>query len=150
MLTIPFDARGAMGAFAYFLGILLILGVVLLAGLRRERLGRFGLSRRTRITGFAVVAVLYVGAIYGWLWWRTFYGLRIDPAAGRLELTVLMPERTLAWPLAEITAIRAASGSKAGMARLEVETRDGRTYHSPDLRSAEIAEIDRQIARLTR
>jgi hypothetical protein len=145
MITIPFDTRGALVACAFFLGLLLVLGVVFLVNLRRERLGRFGLTRRTRVTGFVLVAVLYVAAIYGWLFWRTFYELRIDPAAGRLELTVLLPERTLEWPLAEIAGLRPVPGSRAGFARLVVETRDGRRFRSPDRRSAEIAEIHRRL-----
>jgi hypothetical protein len=141
MIAIPFDPRGALVACAFFLGLLLLFAVAFLVNLRHERLGRFELSRRTRILGFLTTAALYAAVIYGWLFWRTFYELRIEPAADRLEMTVLMPERRLEWPLARIASIQEVSGSRAGFARLQVETRDGRRYVSPNRRTAEISAI---------
>ena len=128
----------------FFLGLLLVLAVFLLVNLRHERLGRFQLSRPVRIVGFSVLTVLYLATLYGWLFWQTFYDLRAG--AGRLELTLLMPERRLALPLEEVESMRRIAGSRAGFSRLLVETRDGRRYRSPDRRSAE---IEAALARLT-
>lgn len=128
----------------FFLGLLLLLAVFLLVNLRHERLGRLELSRPVRIVGFSVLTVLYLATLYGWLFWQTFYDLRAG--AGRLELTLLMPERRLALPLEEVESIRRIPGSRAGFSRLMVETRDGRRYRSPDRRRAEIEEA---LARLT-
>lgn len=127
----------------FFLGLLLLLAVYLLVNLRHERLGRLQLSRRKRIAGFSALTVLYLATLYGWLFWQTFYDLRAG--AGRLELTLLMPERRLAWQLEEIESIRRIPGSRAGFSRLQVETRDGRRFRSPDRRAAE---IEAALARL--
>jgi hypothetical protein len=145
MVTIPFDSRGPLVALAYFLGVFLILAVIFVINLRHERLGRFELSRRTRIVGFSALSLAYVAVLYGWLYWRTFYEVRVDPGAGLLELRVLMPERRLRWPLERITSIRQAPGNQPGRARLIVETDDGRRYKSPDRRTAEITAALRQL-----
>jgi hypothetical protein len=139
-MSILFDRRGALVASAFFLGLFLILAILFLVNLRHERLGRFGLSRQVRIVGFSTLAALYLVTLYGWLFWRTFYDLRVAPGASRLELTVLMPERRLAWPLEQIESIRKVPGSRAGFARLMIETRDGCRYRSPDRAAVEIAE----------
>lgn len=127
----------------FFLGLLLVLAVFLLVNLRHERLGRFELSRPVRITGFSILAVIYLATLYGWLFWQTFYDLRAG--AGRLELTLLMPERRIAFPLEEVKSIRRIPGPRAGFSRLLVETRDGRRYRSPDRRRGE---IEAALARL--
>ena len=145
MIVIPFDSKGALTALAFFLGIFLVLAAIFLVNLRRERLGRFGLSRQVRIVGFAILAVAYAAVLYGWLFWRTFYELRVEPSARRMELTVLIPERQLSWPLDRIASVRQVAGSRAGFARLLVETRDGRSYRSPDRRTSEIAATLRKL-----
>lgn len=145
MMEISFDARGALVALAWFLGFFLLLAAVLLVNLRHERLGRFALSRRTRIVGFSLITVAYVAVLYGWLFWRTFYEVRVDPGAGRLELTVLLPERQLDWPLEQIAAVRQMPGNRPGLARLAVETDDGRRYVSPERPASEIAAVLRQL-----
>ena len=127
----------------FFLGLLLVLAVLLLVNLRHERLGRLQLSRPVRIAGFSVLASIYVATLYGWLFWQTFYDLRAG--SGRLELTLLMPERRIALPLEEVRAIRRIPGSRAGFSRLVVETRDGHRYRSPDRRGPE---IEAALARL--
>lgn len=145
MVNIPFDSRGALVAFAYFLGFFLLLAAILLVNLRSERLGRFELSRRTRIVGFSVLAAAYVAVLYGWLFWRTFYAVRVDRDAGRVELTVLVPERRLDWPLDRIAAVHQVPGNRPGLARLAVDTDDGRRYVSPERPASEIAAALRQL-----
>lgn len=125
-------------ATAFFLGLLLILFVLFLFNLRRQQLGYFGLSRRVRIIGFSTVSVLYLSTLYGWLYWRTFYEVRITPESDQVELTLLMPERRLT--LEEVESIRKVPGSRAGFARLFIETRDGRRYRSPDRAAWEVEE----------
>lgn len=149
-MSIAFDTRGILVALAFFLGLLLALAVLLLVNLRREQLGRLRLSRRVRVAGFAVLAFAYLATLYYWLFWRTFYELRISPQDERVELTVLMPERTIGLGFDRIAAIHEVPGSRAGFARLVVETRDGRRYRSPDRASSEISRLHARLPDLGR
>lgn len=149
-MTIAYDLRGIYAALAFFLGLLALLAVVWAVNLRQEELGPLRLSRRTRLVGFATLAALYVATIYGWLFWRTFYRLEVPAAGDIVALTVLMPERELRFGRDDLTAVRRVAGSRAGFARLVVETRDGRRYRSPDRNTREIAaQFDRLRAPLT-
>lgn len=148
LVSIAFDARGAAVAAAFFLGLLLVLLVVMAVNLRRDRLGPLRLSRRVRVVGFSVLALAYLATLYHWLFWRTFYELRVSPDAERVELTVLVPERTIGLGIDRIAAIRRAPGARPGFARLVVETRDGRRFRSPDRAAAEIRRLHASLPAL--
>ncbi|HSS50713.1 MAG TPA: hypothetical protein VLX28_17375 [Thermoanaerobaculia bacterium] len=139
-VTFAFDRRGAWVALAWFLAPVALFGVVLLVNLRRGRPGPFRLAGPLRAWVFAVLVLAYCGVLYGWLFWRTFYDLSL--AAGqRLDLTFLLPERSLSLPLAELGAIRQEPGPKGLGRRLLIQTRDGTIYRSPVRSPQEIAEI---------
>lgn len=132
-------------AAAFFLGLLLALSVALAINLRRERIGPLRLSRRVRVVGFGVLAFAYCATLYYWLFWRTFYELRVSPERERVELTVRVPERTISLGFDRIAAIRRAPGSRPGFARLVVETRDGCRYRSPDRSVSEIRRLHESL-----
>ena len=148
-LAFAFDRRGAWVALAWFLAPVLAFGVILLVQLRRGRPGLLGLRGRGRVAAFAVLVALYCATLYGWLFWRTFYDLAVAGAPQRFELTLLLPERTLTLPAADVVAVRQEPGPKGLGRRLLIETRDGTTYRSPVRSRREIAEILARLGRVS-
>ena len=134
-------ARGAFVAFAYFMGIWFILAVVWLWNLRQERVGRLALTRRTRVIGFSICSVLYVATIHWWLFASTVYEVTVDRNAGSINLTLLVPERTVKLERSQIKSIKITPGPKSGNLFV-IETIGGRSYQSPStLTNEEIAKI---------
>ena len=140
-VTFAFDRRGAWVALAWFLAPVALFGVILLINLRRGRPGRFRLSGPLRAWAFAVLVLAYCGVLYDWLFWRTFYDLSLAAGQRRIDLTFLLPERSLSLPLAELATIGQEPGPKGLGRRLLIQTRDGTTYRSPVRSRQEIAEI---------
>ena len=140
-----FDSTGAYVAGTFFLGIWMLLAVVFAVNLRRAELGWMKLSRRTRIVGFTVLSTVYLAVIWSWLFAARFYELRVDEQGATVNLTFLVPERTLRLPAIEIEDSRVVPSPKGRLRQLQIVTSAGRTYRSPELTGDEASHLLRRL-----
>lgn len=122
--TYAANLRGSMITFGAAIAIILAL---VAAYAWRLRGSRRGLTRRSA-AALATIAVCAVGLTYWWLFFATFYRIRVTSAG--LELELALPERHVSIARAEIDGFAVEPGPK-GTARLVVRTTGGTSYYSP-------------------
>jgi hypothetical protein len=131
-MHLTFDARGHIAAFAFFAAIALSLAVAFLIHVRKRR----DIGPLT-IGALLTFAVLAVAVLHGWLFWSTYFDLRVDRGAGTVQLVLRLPERHVVRPLREVTSIHRVPGNK-GTYHLVVDFQDGLRYESPQLSYSEV------------
>ncbi len=140
-VTFEESANGAYVAFLLFLVGVPLLLLTFLVVLWRIKADPLRLPRYVRVPAFAVIIVLYTVYMYRWLAWDTYYEMRIAPAAGRFELTLLFPQRHVAFDTDMLEAVEQVWGGKGTGNRLVLHLKDGRRYRSPQETKQRVAEI---------
>jgi len=134
--TYTADLRGALTAFGVAALVIIFLTSVFAWRLRRSRRG---LPVRSAIA-LAFIAVAAVGLSYWWLFYATFYRMRVT--GDEIVLGLQMPAREVRLARAAVTGFAMEPAPK-GMARLVIETSAGRYYSPPGPRSTRGEVIER-------
>jgi hypothetical protein len=121
--TYTANLRGSYTALALAAGVILLLTLVFAYRLRRSRRG----LPRSSALALAFIALAAAGMAYWWLFFDTFYRMRVT--GGEVVLGLHLPEREVRIPRAAITGF-ALEPAPRGTARLVIETVRGR-YYSP-------------------
>ncbi len=140
-----FDRTGAYVAGLFFLAVLAFLTLVFAVNLRKPELGRMKLSRRTRIIGFTALSMVYLAVIWGWLFGRRFYELRVAERGAAVDLIFVMPERELRLSTPEIADLAAVPSPKGSLRQLQIVTSEDRRYRSPELTADEASRLLRWL-----
>ena len=134
--TYTANLRGSFTALAFAAGVILLLTAVFAWRLRRSRRG---LPRRSAFA-LAFIAIAAVGLAYWWLFFDTFYRLRVTES--EVVLGLHLPQRDVRIPRAQITGF-ALEPAPRGAARIVIETADGRYYSPSGPRGTRVAVIER-------
>ena len=140
--TYTANLRGAYTSLAVAAGVILLLTLVFAYRLRRSRRG----LPRSSAFALAFIAISAAGIAYWWLFFDTFYKMRVT--GNEVILGLHLPEREVRVPRASITGF-ALEPAPRGAARLVLETAQGRYYSPSGPRSNRTDVIDRVKELLT-
>ena len=140
--TYTANLRGSYTALALAAGIILLLTFIFAWRLRRSRRG----LPRSSAFALAFIAVSAIGIAYWWLFYDTFYRMRVTESEVILNLE--LPAREVRIPRSSITGF-ALEPAPRGTARLVIETANGRYYSPQGPRSNRSDVIDRVEVLLT-
>lgn len=134
--TYTANLRGSLTSLALAAGVILLLTLVFAWRLRRSRRG----LPRSSALALAFIALSGAAIAYWWLFYDTFYRLRVSET--EVVLGLQLPEREVRIPRAQVTGL-ALEPAPRGAARLVIETAGGRYYSPAGPRAARIAVIER-------
>ena len=135
--TYPAQLRGSYIALALAAGIILLLTLVFAYRLGRSRRG-LPLSSKLAL---AFIAVAGIGIAYWWLFFDTFYRMRVSEQ--EIVLGLQLPAREVRIPRTAITGF-AIEPAPRGAARLVIQT-DGKQYYSPSGPRSNRAEVIERV-----
>ena len=99
------------------------------------------LSRRTRVLGFATLSVVYVLVIWGWLFARRVYEMRVVEHGVAIDLVLLVPRRTVRLSAQEISEVRVVPSARGKLRQLQIVSAPGKRYRSPELPESEASRV---------
>lgn len=121
--SFPADLSESRAAFVVFAAAVALLTMLLAWRMRRTRRG---LNSRSAIA-LVILAISAIGLGYWWLFFSTYYRIRVSP--GEILLQLEMPRREVRIARAELAGF-ALEPALRGAARMVIDTRD-RRYYSP-------------------
>jgi len=122
--SFPADLAESRAALFVFAAAVVLLTTLLAWRMRRTRRG---LNRRSALA-VVILAISAIGLGYWWLFFSTYYRIRINPEEVLLQLE--MPRRAVRIARADVTGF-ALEPAMRGAARMVIDTRQGRRYYSP-------------------
>ncbi len=134
--TYTANLRGSLTSLALAAGVILLLTLVFAWRLRRSRRG-LPLSSALAL---AFIALSAAAIAYWWLFYDTFYRMRVSET--EVVLGLQLPEREVRIPRAQVREL-ALEPAPRGAARLVIDTTGGRYYSPAGPRAARIAVIER-------
>ncbi len=122
--TYTANLRGSLTSFALAAGIILLLTAVFAWRLSRSRRG----LPRSSVYALALLVISSLGLTYWWLFFNTYYRLRVN--GQEIVLQLEMPSREVRIPGARVAGF-ALEPAPRNSARMVIQTTDGKSYYSP-------------------